>query len=94
MFCEMSPLSVPVTGTFLKSPVNEKTGICTLSYIAGNGVKWTVICTFVAGAGLEVAGSGFQTKVPPQVPVAGTSRKYQRCRLRRMSEVAGFESRR
>ena len=91
MFCGMSPLSVPVTGTFLKSPVNEKTGICTLSYIAGNGVKWTVICTFVAGAGLEVAGSGFQTKVPPQVPVAGTSRKCERCRYRRIIEVAGLE---
>ena len=91
MFCGMSPLSVPVTGTFLKSPVNEKTGICTLSYIAGNGVKWTVICTFVAGAGLEVAGSGFQPKVPPQVPVAGTSRKCQRCRYRRFIEAAGLE---
>ena len=91
MFCGMSPLSVPVTGTFLKSPVNEKTGICTLTFIAGNGVKWTVICTFVAGAGLEVAGSGFQLKVPPQVPVAGTSRKCQRCRYRRIVEVAGLE---
>ena len=94
MFLGMSPLSVPVTDTLCKSPVNEKTGICTLSFIAGTGVKWTVICTFVAGAGLEVAGSGFQLKVPPQVPVAGTSRKCQRCRLRRMFEVAGFESRR
>ena len=91
MFCGMSPLSVTVTGTFFKSPVNEKTGICTLSYIAGNGVKWTFICTFIAGAGLEVAGSGFQLKVPPQVPLAGTSRNCQRCRYRRIIEVAGLE---
>ena len=62
-----------------------------MSYIAVNGVKWTFICTFIAGAGLEVAGSGFQLKVPPQVPVAGTSRKCQRCRYRRIIEVAGLE---
>ena len=48
-----------------------------MTFIAGNGVKWTVICTFVAGAGLEVAGSGFQLKVPPQVPVAGKSRNVK-----------------
>ena len=91
MLLAMSPLSVTVTGTFSKSPVNEKTGICSLTFIAVSGVKWTVICTFVAGAGLEVAGSGFQIKVAPQVPVAGTSRKCQRCRLRRMFEVAGIK---
>ena len=82
----------PIPAPFCKSPVNEKTGICDFTFIAGNGVKWTVICTFVAGAGLEVAGSGFQLKVPPQVPVAGTSRKCQRCRYRRIVEVAGLEA--
>ena len=90
-FWQCRPFRSPLPAPFYKSPVNAKTGICTLTFIAGSGVKWTVICTFVAGAGLEVAGSGFQLKVPPQVQVAGTSRKCQRCQDRRIVEVAGLE---
>ena len=80
----MSPLSVSVTGTFAMSPIpalfssrrflrRPVYATCSISLVTAT--SWTVICDFVAGAGLEVAGSGFQNMVPPQVPVAGSSQK-------------------
>ena len=80
----MSPLSVPVSGTYAMSPIPapfasrrflRRPVYATCSISPVTAIYWTVIGTFVAGAGLEVAGSGFQTKVPPQVPVAGSSHK-------------------
>ena len=104
MFCGMSPLSVLATGTIAVSPVpalfssrlfsrRPVTGISSLTCIAVNGVNWTVIFTLVAGTGLEIACSGFQVIVPPQVPVAGTFRKLPQVPVEATSWSRWFESR-
>ena len=67
----MSPIPALFSSCrFLRRPVYA---ICSISPVTA--IFWTVIFDFVAGAGLEVAGSGFQIMVPPQVPVAGSSQK-------------------
>ena len=80
----MSPLSVPFSNIYSMSPTPapfasrrflRRPVYATCSISPVTATFWTVIGTFVAGAGLEVAGSGVQTMVPPQVPVAGSSQK-------------------
>ena len=73
--CYSAPLQFSHTGTFFKSPFLRRPVYATCSISPVTAIFWTVICDFVAGAGLEVAGSGFQTMVPPQVLVAGSSQK-------------------